>query len=325
MLKKESIKKIVEVFDKNNSFFITGHVRPDGDTIGSELAVSSWLKKKNVKVDVIHRDTIPDNLLFLKGAADIRVTSQVKEKYDVGIIFECPEISRTGNIIDLKLLKKVINIDHHPNNGQGTNFSAYNLIDENVSSCAEIVWYMMKCVGYEPDIDEVNCLYAGLVTDTGKFQQPNTSSESLQIAADLVKLGVNPAYIYRNIYCRKSVSSLKMLGLVLNTLTVDGDISYLEVTNDICEKIGAKSWDTNDMVKYAEMIPETKVHVLFREISKSGSVRINLRSHENNIDLNRAASHFGGGGHKHAAGCELKGQLNDVKEKVLSYLKGIMK
>jgi phosphoesterase RecJ-like protein len=323
MLNKKLIKDIVKVFDENYSFFITGHIRPDGDTIGSELAISSWLKKKkkDIKVDVIHKDIIPENLLFLKGSRDIRVTSQVKEKYDVGIIFECPKLSRAGNIIDLKLFKKVINIDHHASDGQGIDFGDYNLIDENVSSCAEIVWQMMECVNYKPDREEAICLYTGLVTDTGKFQQPNTSPKSLQIAADLLKRGVNPAYIYQNIYCRKSVDSLKILGLILNTLTVDEDIAYLEITNEIYEKMDIKSWDTNGIINYAGMIPGVKVHMLFREIGKSGSVRVNFRAYEDGVDLNDVASHFGGGGHKHAAGCELTGKLNDVKDKVLSYLK----
>jgi phosphoesterase RecJ-like protein len=315
---KKIVNEILKIFKKNNNFFITGHIRPDGDTIGSELAIASWLKKNNKNVEIAHTDKLPDNLLFLSGTENIIITNKIDKEYEVGIIFECPDTTRMKNIIDLNKLKKIISIDHHPTE---FSFGHINLINTKVSSCAELVYTLMRQSKYVPNLNEAICLYVGLVTDTGKFQQMNTTSNCLKIASELVKIGVNPAEIYRNIYGKKTVTSAKILAKALETLNFEDGICYMWLSDKINKDIQNVQLTTDDIINYAGLISDTKIYVLFSEFKDKGIVKVSLRSYDDNIDLNKIASKFGGGGHKHASGCEIKGSLNKIKQEVLEYLK----
>lgn len=317
MISRKAIKDAIELMESAGSFFITGHIRPDGDTVGSELAVASWLRKKNKRVDIVHSDKMPENLLFMPGIRDIITLGSTDKKYDAGIIFECPDINRMNNIIRLENLGRIVSIDHHP---VYSDFADIKLVDSKVSCCAEIVFRLLNQAKHKLDFEEATCLYVGLLTDTGKFQHRNTTADSFGMAFELVKTGVSPFDVYRKIYCRKTVSSLKMFSAVLGTIKTDGGIAFMKLERAMYRENDASTYDTEDVIAYASTLSGIKALALFAE-KEDGSLKVSFRSFDDKVDVNKIAGHFGGGGHRNAAGCEIKGDPASLTEKILLYMK----
>ena len=313
-------KKIIQIFEKNETFLISGHIHPDGDTVGSELALASWLRKKGKNVDIISSDPVPKEFYFLSGVKKV-LSKPLNRNYDVGVLLECPDISRVGSFIKDVNFGKMVNIDHHPEPIKKTLKSDCSLIDPKVSSCCELIYFIMKCASYVPSKDEAICLYSGIITDTGRMQQANTTPEALEIAAALLRRGVDPVQIYRNIYAAKTLANLKLLGSALGTLKTDGNVSYMKITRSMYKKTNSLPQDSEEIINYAGKIAGTRVFGLFREqISRKNIIKISLRSFDN-ADVNAVARNYGGGGHFHASGFELKGSVDEVIKKVLPSLK----
>ncbi|MDI6641076.1 MAG: bifunctional oligoribonuclease/PAP phosphatase NrnA [Elusimicrobiota bacterium] len=335
---KQVVGNILDFIKNSQSVFITGHIRPDGDTVGSALALALWLKSQNKKVTVVTPEPIPEFLMFLPEASRIVLPGQLKQKkFHLGIILECPDEIRSGDALKGINLNSIVNIDHHevcrshwlaqriiPAGIKPctTAFVTHiTLVDSRASSTAELVYLIMKHAGHKPTLNEAICLYTGIVTDTGKFQQANTTPQSLEIASQLLKAGVDPVDIYRNVYGKKPYRAVKLLGLVLNTLTVDENISYLKITKDMYKKTGAKHEDTDGFVNYAGLLSDVKVFCIFDELpDKKNTIKVSLRSY-GNIDMTNIASEFGGGGHSHAAGFQLTGKIDNVIRNVITTVK----
>jgi len=319
--KEKVIDKILKLFNNSNTFIITGHSRPDGDTVSSELALYIWLKKKNKKVDIVNSESVPDNLKFLPFSGVIKTKIDKNKKYDVAIILESSEIERVGAAIFNNInYRTLVHIDHHINR-KGDIVSDYNFIDEKATSCAELVLRITEKDGNKLTKEEAICIYTGIVTDTGKFQQANTNPKIMEIAGRLISIGVDPVYIYRNVFAAKTLQSLKLLSLALSTLQKKGKISYIKVTREMFLKSGAKQSDTEEIINYAGMVKGTKIYAMFQELVNSkNTVKVSLRSYDN-IDVNKIATRFGGGGHKHAAGFKLESKnIDDCIKFVMQYL-----
>ncbi|MBU0952496.1 MAG: bifunctional oligoribonuclease/PAP phosphatase NrnA [Elusimicrobia bacterium] len=319
--KKVIADKIIKIFENNRTFLISGHIHPDGDTVGSELALASWLRKKGKKVDIISTDPIPKEFNFLSGIKRILSKITKNRSYDVGVLLECPDVTRVGSFVNDVNFGKMVNIDHHPEPVKKTLKSDCSLIDPKVSSCCELIYFIMKCASYVPSKKEAVCLYTGIITDTGRFQQANTTPEALETAADLFRLGVDPVQVYRNVYAAKTGANLKLLGSALGTLEIDGNVSYMKITCTMYKKTNSSPMDSEEIINYAGKVAGTKVFGLFREVlGKKKSVKISLRSFDK-ADVNAVARKYGGGGHFHASGFEVKGAIQEVIKKVLPSLK----
>ena len=316
----EIIEKILQIINENNNFFITGHIRPDPDTIGTELAMYSWLKRINKNAEIIRNDTIPPYLSYMKGFKDIKSKITPGKKYDVGILFDCCDTTRANIKIDFDSINTLICIDHHRLN-KPLNNRFHLFIDPESSSCAELLWRIMKHANYVPTVDEATCLYSGIVSDTGRFQHANTTPDSFNTAAELLKLKIDPVFVYQHLYGTKSMDTLKLIGLALSTLQVDGHISYLEINNSMYEKLDSVNIDAEEIITFAGMIPDIKIFILFREL-KNDIVKISLRSY-NDIDLTKIAYKHNGGGHIHAAGFQINGSIKDIKTQIISELKSL--
>ena len=319
----EAIKEILKVFKNNHSFFITSHARSDGDSIGSQLALASFLKNMGKLVCVANIDKVPLIYGFLKGSEDIEITQRIDNDYDVAVYLDCSCLLRTENIFNpSKHAKLLVNIDHHMDNEL---FGNYNYVEKNASSTSEIIYNIMISSHYEINKDEAACLYVGILTDTGKFQESNTSAESHIIVADLLRKSISANEIGEKVYRSFSFNCMKLLEKVLQTLEIyhDGHVAILVITQNMYKETGSTAEDTEGIVDYARNIKGVEIGILFRETAVSKQFKISLRS-KRDIDVNKVAKIFDGGGHRNAAGCVITGEILDVKQKMLKAIAEVM-
>jgi phosphoesterase RecJ-like protein len=311
------IDQILKAVRRGKTFFLSGHEKPDGDTVGSELAFASFLRRLNKKVDIYNAESIPRTLEFLPGTRRAKVSKKVEKSYDVAVIFECSGPDRMGNIIDLdSQVKTVINIDHHAHHNH---FGHINLINPKASSNSEQLYYVFKRAKMPITREEAAALYVGLITDTGRFQQENANSDSHLVAAELLKTGISVADLSRRVYDTRTESSLKLLGRALSSLrlVLDDRVSIVNIWRRDFEETGSNSEETEDIINYGLSLPSVQVALLFREMEEPGRVKVSLRG-KGLVDLCRIAVDFGGGGHKNASGCTVSAPLKDIERKVLA-------
>ena len=315
------LSHIAATIHSSRTFFIAGHVKPDGDTVGSALALASILKRLGKQPRVYSKEQVPDNLLFLPGASRISVREKVRGKFDCAIILECSGLERMGDLITADQAGSVVNIDHH---AHFSNFGNVNYIRPDVSSTAEILFDLFRVMKQKLTKREAECLYAGLLTDTGKFQQANTTPAALRMAAELMEAGVVPERMYECIYAQGTLPSELLLGAALETLRMElsGKVSTMDITREMYQRTGASALETEGIINHTMLITGVQVGVLFREENDGEQVKVSFRS-RNKFDVNSVARHFGGGGHRGAAGCTLKGTMLEARKSVLNYLKTV--
>ena len=315
---RRTVQKIVDVCRKNQTFFLTGHEQPDGDTVGSELAMAGFLKSLGKRVTIANIGPVPKMFSFLPGAKTIRSAPRIPGRFDVAVIFECSGPERMGHIIDLKKQAgTVINVDHHIHHGL---FGDINLIDAGASSNSEQLCQVFEMAGHALPKAEATALYVGLVTDTGRFQQENTRPQSHRVAAHLMEAGVDVADVFRHIYATRSVPAIHLLARALASLrpAADGRVSVIRLTRKDFSETGAHKDDTEDVVNQGLLPASAQVSLFLRE-REEGGVKVSLRG-KGRVDLCRLAVSFGGGGHKNAAGVTLDGSLDHVEAKILRAL-----
>lgn len=315
--KNRVIQRILDIVKKNHNFFITAHLSPDGDTLGSELALGSWLKRLGKRIKIVTFDPVPAIYHFLPRIERIEQKNRVSKNFDVGFILECSEPERMGGIIDIKKqLGIVINIDHHLSS---ENYGDINWFDSKASATAEQIYCLIKKSGMPLTYEEALCLYVGILTDTGKFQQDNTTVETHQIVAHLLSYGLDLEKIHSKIYATKTYSSLKLLGLTLSSLKLaeKGKIGYQKITKSMYKKNGQPDEET---INYPLAIPGVEISILFRETKeRKNIIKVGFRS-RNKVNVHQIAEHFGGGGHHSASGCILEGSLKKVEAVVINYV-----
>ena len=319
----KELSRIIGAIKKSRSFFIAGHTKPDGDTIGASIALSSLLSRLDKNAEVYSKDAVPYYLKFLKGSSNIRTGSKPHRNYDCAIILECSSLERMGSLVTERQAKLFINIDHHR---VFETFGDINYIDPKASSSSEQVYRLFKKMNMKFTAAEAEAIYSGAVSDTGRFQFSNTTPFCLSMAADLVKCGVRPEKIFTNLYEKNKLSSLKLLGEALSTLKVSpsGEIAYMEIPNSMFKKAGADYSETENIINYAISIEGVKVALLFRESEEKGSIKISMRS-RGTVDVSRVAKHFDGGGHRNAAGLTIMGTLKDAEKKLLNFVARFIK
>ena len=321
-INKKISKQFFGIIKQSKTIFITGHARPDGDTIGSSLALRYVLKKIGKQsVDIVMKERFMDCYNFLPDVDKISFSDKIGKKYDLAIILECSDISRIGFELNFNRFKKIINIDHHQNRRNVIGKDWLNIIYPRSASCAEIIFDMLENEKIEIDKNVALCLYVGIVTDTGKFQWSNTNSHVFNTSAKLLKYGLNTFYIYKKIYGSKSLESIRLLSAVLQTLEVKKvgkyNVSYIIATNKMFEDTNTTANDTEEFINFALSVRGVNIAIFFRE-EKCGNVKISFRS--DSVDVRKIAHKLNGGGHKYASGATVSGNLVSVKEKVLRYI-----
>ncbi len=311
------IGRILRAVKGGRTFFLSGHQKPDGDTIGSQIAFASLLRRLKKRVEIYNTEPVPQMLRFLPGSERIKTAKKVGGFFDVAVVFECSGPDRMGNIIDLdRQARTVINIDHHAHHNH---FGDINLIDPRASSNSEQLFYVFRKAGLKLARAEAMALYVGLVTDTGRFQQENTNPRSHQVAAGLLAAGVPVAEISRRLYDARPMSSLKLLGRALDSLRLEegGLVSLMALRRRDFAEVGAADEETEDIINYGLKVSSVEVALFLKETEEGGSIKVSFRG-KGRVDLCRIAVGFGGGGHRNASGCTVSGTLEDVSRAVLS-------
>ena len=301
-----------------SSVLIGTHLNPDGDALGSALAVSHYLDSRGIRNEVLCHHPAPRNLRFLPGVGRIR-QMPVEEKHDLGIIVDLDSTERLGDTAEyFRGCQRLIVIDHHiPHEKPGD----VRIIDVSSAATAAILTRLLRTAGakFTPDIS--TCLLTGIVTDTGSFRYRNTNPEALSAASFLLEHGGDINLVSEEIFQRKPLSSQRLLGHVLETmhLELDGQIAWSAVSLADFDWAQAKDEDTEGFVNELLFIESVRIATLFRE-PKPGKIRASLRS-RGTLDVAAVARVFGGGGHKNAAGCTFDGSMEEAQQAVVKELK----
>ncbi len=309
------LSEVVQLIEQKHRFMITSHIRPDGDGIGSGLALYWMLLSLGKDATVVLRDRIPPAYSVLPGSDKVVVQQDITEAYDAAFIIECSDVLRPG----LPGLKDqfVVNIDHHSTT---TPFGHINWIDPTAAAVGEMIYNLAKALGIEVTKEMAECIYTALLTDTGSFHFSNTTERTLKIASELVRRGVEPARISQALFYSYPFPKIKLLGLVLSTIERDesGRIAWITLDQEMMYETDASEEDSDGIVNHALSAGEIEAVAFFKEVSP-GVYRVSLRSKGKN-NVAKVAEMFGGGGHRNAAGCRVEGEFETIRRQVIEGL-----
>jgi bifunctional oligoribonuclease and PAP phosphatase NrnA len=316
MTHEASIDVLLKRFRSEKRFLITSHARPDGDAVGSTLALAELLHKMGCETRMVLSDPAPYIYRSLPGVEQIEVTQRVEEDYDTPvIILECDSIQRTG--LEGLEGRYLINIDHH---ASGQPYADLNWIDEHACAVAEMVYRIAVAAKVEISPAMATSLYAAVLSDTGSFTYPSTSASTFDLAHKLAAHGASPSQIARNLYFANPESKIRLLGVALSNMQCEGNIAWSWVTDADMERAGASAEDCEGVVNHLIGIAGVESAVFLREVAPNGEFRLSIRS-KGNLDVAQIAESFGGGGHRSASGCTLDGPLNEATERILTQLR----
>jgi phosphoesterase RecJ-like protein len=310
----DSMAAILAVMRCSERFLVCSHSRPDGDAVGSMLAMRMLLEQMGKRVDLVTADRIPNIYRGLPGAEGIRTALRVHGPYDAVILLECDGLDRTR----LRGLEKffLVNIDHYVS---GRQFAHLNWVDCEAASVGEMVYELVMAAGATVTPQMANCLYVTVLTDTGGFCYGTTQASTFGLARDLVLAGAEPLRIAREVYFSTPTSKLLLLGAALNNLTREGRLAWLWVTHHDMVRTCTTEEDCEGIVNFAISISGVEAAAFLRELPEQ-RIRLCLRS-KGKVNVAAIAEQFGGGGHENAAGCTLEGPLDHVLETTLVELR----
>ncbi len=306
---------ILDALKQGERFLVCSHMRPDGDSIGSMLALGMVIQQMGKHVDLVSADRVPLQYRHLPGGHSISITSQVRGAYDAAIILECDSIKRTHlhGLADLFL----INVDHHLT---GRPFAHLNWIDHEAASAGEMVYRLAQAAGARITPEIAECLYTTVLTDTGGFCYGNVRASTFAMAREMVEAGADPTAIAHTIYFSSPISKLLLLGTALRRLKREGRIAWLWVTHQDMQRTCSTEEDCEGIVNVALSMAQVDAVVFLSELP-DGRVRMSLRS-KGGFDVAAVAARLGGGGHQNAAGCTLQGAVPRALKEVLTELRG---
>jgi phosphoesterase RecJ-like protein len=316
-----TIQKIVEEIRNNHSFLLVSHEGPDGDAVGSSLALASLLRKIGKDVHLHFRDSVPELYSFLPGADTVSATIPDRG-FDIAFVLDIGELRRAGDeFCRFQRIGKMINLDHHL---ACENFGTHNLIDPSAAATGVLVYRIASALGYRFDAETALCLYVSIITDTGSFRYSNANREAFTIAGEMIESGVNAWDVAEQLYENQPRKRLELLARCLPTLEVikGGLAASVTVTLDMYACTGADAELTDGFVNYPRSIRGVEVAVFFRQLDES-RVKVSFRS-KGKVNVAVFSAAMGGGGHHNAAGCTVDGSLEDVKAKVYALVEAIL-
>ena len=313
------LDKIVQAAKGISTFVVSAHANPDADAIGSTLALTLALELMGKKGVVYNADPVPSVLQFLPGADRFVHKVDGLGQFDAAFAVDCGQISRVGKELEPIFAKHplLINIDHHQTN---EHYGRLNMADPNASSTGELIYKTLTAMNAPIDINVATNLYVAVLTDTGSFRNANSTAEAFDICGRMVRLGVKPDRIADKVYFTQSFGRLKMLGLTLSTLEgrCEGGVASVVARQAMMKSTSTNKDDLEGFVEELRTIHGVEVGVLFREDAPE-TFKISMRS-KGAIDVAEIARHFQGGGHHNAAGCTIKGSIEQVQKSLFDLL-----
>jgi phosphoesterase RecJ-like protein len=313
----DPLQAILKVIREGERFLVCSHSRPDGDAVGSVLAMGMFLEQIGKRADLFTADRVPTVYRKLPGAGGMRTAMRVHGPYDAAILLECDSFERTR----LRGLERftIVNIDHH---ASGRAWGQVNWIDREAASVGELVHRLVKAAGATVTPEIATCLYTTLLTDTGGFIYGGVRTSTFALAEELVLAGANPIRVAQEIYFNTPMSKLLLLGTALSNLHREGRLAWLWVTHHDMVRTCAAEEDCEGIVNYALSIAGVEAAVFLRELPER-RIRMSLRS-KGKVNVAAIAEGLGGGGHENAAGCTVDGPLAGALETILSDLRPIV-
>jgi phosphoesterase RecJ-like protein len=315
------VKAIVEELRATGSVLMSLHRQPDGDSVGSTLAVAMGLRRRGKRVTVASPDPVPRSYRFLPGADEIVGWAEVEGPFDTVLLLDCADPERTGAPRPLRSYGRVVvNIDHHATNRA---YGDLNFVDPGASSSAELAARLLERLGVVIDRDIALALYTGIATDTGGFRYSSTTADTHRLAARLVDTGIDPGEVSEAIYEQNDPAALRVLGRALSTLRLeaDGRVAVMELRRADFEGLPPGEADSLGIVNFARSIAGVEVGCLLRE--DEDGIKVSLRS-KGRVDVGAVCQALGGGGHPRAAGATLPGPLPDARRAVLAALAKVL-
>jgi len=313
---------IIRHLKKSSHILVATHMNPDGDAIGSLMAMGLSLNALNKKTTLYCESPIPAVYRFLPKVHRVEHHINVAD-YDLAVILDCGNLQRIGTVASaVSGIPVIANIDHHITN---TGFGHFQLIDTSACATAEIIYKLIKQMDIPIDSAIATSIYTGILADTGSFRFSNTNRAAFAISQEMVELGVDPYDIAQHVYGTYSLSRIKLLNLALDSIEIskNGKLSIMTLTKDMFDQTHTQPEDVDGLINYAKRIKDVKIAALIQEnqngIEKSENsnrFHVSLRS-DGTIDVAVIASSFGGGGHATAAGFSIESTLSDIKSQII--------
>jgi phosphoesterase RecJ-like protein len=312
---RSAVRQIGEEILRRQRFLLTSHARPDGDSIGSQLAMAFALDALGKSVRIVNADAAPDHYQDFPGMDRIEIASHISADVDAVIVMECSDLSRAG-VTGLEG-EFLINIDHHAGNRL---YGAVNWHDESAAACGEMVFDVIRELGVPLTLEIATHVYLAILTDTGSFHHSNITPRTFDICRQTVEAGVNPAAMARRVFDSNSFGKLKLIGALLDSMELadEGRLAILYMDDTMLSACGCTHNDTEGLINLPLTAREIQA-VIFFKVGPNGDVRVSMRS-KYDVDVRAVAGRFGGGGHKNAAGFTVTEPLDVVRPRIIPLL-----
>lgn len=318
-----ALEKIAATLKAAQRVLVVTHVYPDGDALGSQLALGSILEGLGKKTVLFGERKVSHLYEFLPGSGAIATELTDPGTFDCAVALDCGDALRLGCEMERLLeVHPLVVIDHHAGH---KDFGDLRWVDSHRGSTGEMVFDLAEAMGAEISLDAAFCLYTAIVSDTGSFKYSSTTARTMRIAAELIGKGVEPAKVAGRLYDNFTVNRLELLKYVLDTLQLhaSGSLAMIHVTRQMYEKTGAIEEETENFINYPRSLGTVKIAAFLKETA-DGRISVSLRSKGIQHDVASVARNFGGGGHRNAAGFKLAGvTLEEVRQRLLADLSSV--
>ena len=294
------------------SFLLTSHARPDGDSLGSQLALAAALRQLGKQVRIINSDPAPALYAFLPDLSTIEVAASVEDPFDAVVVLECSTLTRPG-VAGLEG-RLVINIDHHAGNAM---YGAVNWHDESACACAEMVVKLIDALGARLTPAIATHVYVAILTDTGSFRHANITARTFEICRRIAETGIDPAGVAAQVFSNGSLGRLRLIGMLLGQMQLEHDrrIAVLAMNDTMLAKAGCDADDLEGIVNLPLAARDVRAVIFLKEADDG--MRVSLRS-KDAVDVRRVAVSFGGGGHRNASGFTVTHPTPETRDQVIA-------
>lgn len=319
-MQSHTLDQVIDAIRHHHQFLLSAHVDPEGDCVASLLALDSLLRKLNKESSILCEDPLPEQLRFLdNGRWRTLHETPAPGKVDVGVVVDCPSLERIGRVRNLFEASGafLINIDHHVSNRY---FGAINYVDAGAAASGELIYDLFKALNVPLSDEDRRAIYVSLSTDTGSFRYSNTTSKTHEIAADLLRQGLDTGTLNELLYENMPGRKLALFQIFLNRIELleSGKVACAVLHEKDLSKSGALKNDLEGFVEFMRSVSGVKVAFLVTEQGKNA--RVSFRS-KGDFDVNALAGHFGGGGHRKASGCTINSGVREAKRKIIEKIR----